>query len=209
MKKYLLILTTVLSNILTAQVLYTESFDTLTIGNLSTDTTGVIPGQGVWFTHTDVWTAPVPVLGSNTDYQIVAENGRGNILQMQCFVSNEHTKSSVFRTDLKTYWQQRLSGNDVLKFSFDHYADNTIDARYAERFEVNFYNDKGRVLFSTFIEAGWGTVNANIADKPNLNTFHRFTWSNKQNVILPNKTWVTIELYVDYNNSKVYYIFLH
>ena len=32
------------------QVLYTETFDTFTLGNLGTDPTGVVPGQGGWYT---------------------------------------------------------------------------------------------------------------------------------------------------------------
>jgi hypothetical protein len=33
-----------------AQVLYTENFDNLTVGDLSTDPTGNTPGQGGWYT---------------------------------------------------------------------------------------------------------------------------------------------------------------
>jgi len=34
----------------TAQVLYTENFNNLSVGNVGTDITGTIPGQGGWYT---------------------------------------------------------------------------------------------------------------------------------------------------------------
>ena len=51
MKRKLLIALTVLlfTPLINAQVLFTENFENYTLGNLGTDPTGVIPGQGGWF----------------------------------------------------------------------------------------------------------------------------------------------------------------
>lgn len=55
MKKYFIILLYVLFyNIAAAQLLYTEHFDNLTIGNVGTDITGTVTGKGNWYTETKV-----------------------------------------------------------------------------------------------------------------------------------------------------------
>ena len=204
-KEIFLIMCCLFAQISIAQLLYTENFDNLTVGNLGTDTTGNIPGQGGWFTHTDVWTAPTPVSGPNTDYQIAAESGKGNILKIQCFVSNEHARSTVFRTGLKTLWQQRTTGNNVLKFTFDYFTGNYNDISFSDRNHILFYNSQGKLLFGYWIEMRYGRASYSIPDTPNGNSVANLKYANGQQLFLPKNTWVTFELYVDYNNSKIYY----
>ena len=187
---------------LNAQVLYTENFNNHTIGNLGTDTSGTMPGQGGWFTHTDVRNAPNPIVGPNTDYQIAAETGKGNVLKIKSFDSNNLTYNIVFRTDIDQYWQQRTAGSNVLKFSFDYYAEGISPA---SNFFINFRNSNDRVLFGYYVELATDRLNYVIADKPNSYTFSRLKYANGQLVLIPKNTWVTLELYVDYTNSKVYY----
>ena len=206
MQKYLLIAAAVVfSTTLSAQVLYTENFNSLTIGNLGTDTTGATPGQGGWFTHTDVWTAPTPVLGPNTDYQIAAESGKGNVLKIQCMQTTQHVKNKVFRTGLKTLWQQRTTGNNVLKFTFDYFTEDHNNVSADDRANTFFYNNQGELLFGYGILVKSGSPYFNIPNKPNGNTSGMLEYANGQQVLLPKNTWVTFELYVDYTNSKIYY----
>src|SRR5690606_35141031 len=82
MKKCLLILTTVLfSNSIHSQVLYTENFDNLSIGNLGTDVTAKTPGQGGWYTVSQYTQA-------NSFFTIVNETGRGKVLDMTTGVTD-------------------------------------------------------------------------------------------------------------------------
>ena len=203
MKRKLLIAFTVLmfTPLINAQVLYTENFNNHTIGNLGTDTSGTMPGQGGWFTHTYKYNASPPVVGPNADYQIAAESGKGNILKIKSFVSNDHAFNIVFRADIDQYWQQRTAGNNVLKFSFDYFLDGTP----LGSFWIDFHNSNGKLLFGYYIELDTDRLNYTIADKPNSFTASRLKYANGQLVIIPKSKWITLELYVDYNNSKVYY----
>ena len=204
-KEIFLIMCCLFAQISIAQLLYTENFDNLTVGNLGTDTTGNIPGQGGWFTHTDVWTAPTSVVGPNTDYQIAAESGKGNILKIQCMQTTQHVKNKVFRTGLKTLWQQRTTGNNVLKFTFDYFTGDYNDISFGDLTNVFFYNSQEKLLFAYTINMRHRTVSYSIPDAPNGNSVAGLIYANGQQLFLPKNTWVTFELYVDYNNSKIYY----
>ena len=48
-RKLLIAVGFLLTQLCSAQVLFTENFENYTLGNLGTDPTGVIPGQGGWF----------------------------------------------------------------------------------------------------------------------------------------------------------------
>src|SRR5690606_41350985 len=77
MKKCLLILTTVLCfNSTYSQILYSENFDNLSIGNLGTDVTAKTPGQGGWYTVSQYTQA-------NSFFTIVNETGRGKVLDIR------------------------------------------------------------------------------------------------------------------------------
>src|SRR5690554_6286541 len=108
MKKYLLYLTTAFltAHFAVAQVLYTEDFDNLTVGNLGTDITGQTLGQGGWYTLGAVNTGNNIV--TNADFQIVPENTKGNILTIK-ETSNtvQTTVRSVYRSDIETIWNER------------------------------------------------------------------------------------------------------
>src|SRR5690554_5298191 len=115
MKKQLLYITTVFLAVqfATAQLLYTEDFESYNTGPFSTDLTGATPAQGGWYTQS---------MGGSTghfttvnDYKIVSDPTQGNILQI--VEENSLSKGGsciVYRTDINTYWQQRTPGNNVL-----------------------------------------------------------------------------------------------
>ena len=182
---------------LDAQILYTENFNSYTIGNLGTDITGTIPGQGGWYTNFESLTVNNPPVGANTNYQIAAESNKGNILTIQ----NTYVKiaNNVFRNDLKTFWQQRSAGNNVLKLAFDYYTGDMDTGM------IYFRNKNGRTLFGYWIENNGPFVRYNFPDTPTTNDSERLRLSNGQLLVLPKNTWFTFELYVDYNNSNIYY----
>jgi len=81
MKKTLLIAGLLLSSYFTvnAQVLQSENFNALTVGNIGTDITGMTAGQGGFFTQSSAG-------GTNaaaSNFQIVADNAaHANVLQV-------------------------------------------------------------------------------------------------------------------------------
>src|SRR5690554_2455410 len=141
MKPKIFFLATVLfiSNLSTAQLLYTEDFESYNTGPFSTDLTGATQAQGGWYTLTNG-------LGSGTasvnDYKIVADPNKGNVFQIvegKSFLNSANFR--VYRTDLNTYWQQRTAGNNVLKLAFDIYVDpNTPN----QNSHISIYNNKER-----------------------------------------------------------------
>src|SRR5690606_6442068 len=115
MKKCLLILTTVLfSNSIHSQVLYTENFDNLSIGNLGTDPSGAIPGQGGWYTVSQYTQA-------NSFFTIVNETGRGKVLDISTGLTDQEVLAA-WKTNLHPLMANRLPGNDVLMFELDFFT---------------------------------------------------------------------------------------
>src|SRR5690554_3410784 len=104
----------------TAQLLYTEDFESYNIGPFSTDLTGATPAQGGWYTLSEGLNGAPSV----NDLKIVTDPNKGNVLKIVEGKSFSNGRCWVYRTDLNTYWQQRTSGNNVLKVSFDIFTDS-------------------------------------------------------------------------------------
>jgi hypothetical protein len=195
MKKYILLLiATGAFSIVNAQPLYTENFNQLTLGVVSNDPTGVTPGQSGWFTQG----------GTAADYSIAVEPGKGNILQFEP-ITEILTNREVFRTDVKTYWQQRTAGNNVLKFAFDLYTGDYDNVEFSNNTDVGVFRQDGRPLFAYEYYLKDRRINVYVYDKQLTTSKYSLYLSNGQRLILPKNTWLILELYIDYNNNKVYY----
>ena len=206
MKKYVifynLLLFTVFCN---AQVLFTEDFNSYAVGAISNDITGTLPGKGGWYIDVVESSHPpaIPIPTTINDYQIIAETGRGNVFYSPTFPDATTTLYRwLFRNDIKTFWQQRTPGNNVLKISFDVY--NSGDESVA--LDTSLFSNEGSIIgFQHFLEynsIGGGQGQRGLYDRIGL--LHYFTLNGKISV-LPPHTWVTLEMYVDYNTSKIYY----
>jgi hypothetical protein len=114
MKKTLLTLCLGFGLVLNAQVFVDESVNSLTVGNVGTDLTGVTPGQGDWLTI-------VTAGGANTDFQVI-NNGdiRGNMFQITG--SNTMTNNRRLVKDASGDWGFRDAGNDVAEVEFDFFT---------------------------------------------------------------------------------------
>ncbi len=98
------------------QVLLSEDFNALTVGNLGTDVTGTTAAQGGWYTYAATGAA-------NSDWQIVSESAGDNALQLKgnagaTAVSPNPSKTRWSSYDLSGGWTGRTSGNDVLYTEF-------------------------------------------------------------------------------------------
>src|SRR5690554_1798073 len=211
MKKYLLYLTTAFLTVhlAAAQVLYTEDFDNLTVGNVGTDITGQTLGQGGWYTLGAVNTGNNIV--TNADFQIVPENTKGNILTINGASSQTQTTGrSVYRSDIETIWNQRPPGNDILKLAFDIYTGpptlgNMIFGNY-----MYFTYGNGQLpyifcnlIFDTTTKA-LQLYRQSSKDNTGLGFLSGAPLNYNSDLILPSDNWVTVELYIDYTGSKYY-----
>jgi hypothetical protein len=132
MKKTLLLLSLSASFFSFSQVLQSENFNALTVGNVGTDITGATAGQGGWST----------LNGANTDYQIVAETS-GNSLR----ISGSNTATGtrfMWKNGLPTEWTGRTPGNNIIEVEFDFNPSANSTSRNG--FRVYIYASDGKVL---------------------------------------------------------------
>lgn len=103
--------------LLTAQILYNETFENFTVGNLGTDPTGVIPGQYGWFTK-------IGSTGGNKNNHAVITNeiGRGKVLTLLTGTQPPEMYARLKKEGLNTFIDQRKAGYNVIKFEFDFFT---------------------------------------------------------------------------------------
>lgn len=106
----------ILFQTLKAQTLESDNFNAYTIGNVGTDITASVPGQGGFYTDFPG--------GSNSEAQIVnIDASHGKSLQLIGSAGASATKF-MWKNGLGTAWAARTSGNDILKLSFSLYTGN-------------------------------------------------------------------------------------
>lgn len=99
---------------LNAQSLQSDNFNSYTIGNVGTDITSTVPGQGGFYTDF--------AGGSNSDAQIVnIDAAHGKSLQLTGSATESGTKY-MWKKGLDIAWASRTAGNDILKLEFNLYT---------------------------------------------------------------------------------------
>lgn len=200
MKKQLLLSIVILFAVIKTQgqVLYNETFDSYTLGNLGTDVTGTTAGQGGWYT---TW-------GLNTNYQIITEPNKGKVLSM--FVDNPQQSEdvSVEKQNLSTLIDQRSPGNNVIKIEVDFYTgtlnspsnDNSNVSHIYLYFDPpqNFTNPK-RLLMDAYYN-----YKNNLLSISGFNGINLIPTKSKYSSLAAN-TWYTFVFYLDYTNQKCYF----
>ena len=115
MKKILLSAALIAAFSLSAQVLESDNFNALTLGNLTTDPTGATAGQGGF--RTSLGTG-----GVASEAQIVSyDAAHGNSLQMTGS-SGITPNKYVWKNGISTTWPTRTPGNDILKLTVSIYT---------------------------------------------------------------------------------------
>jgi hypothetical protein len=119
-----------------AQVLESENFNSLTIGNVGTAFDGATPGQGGFLTFsTNNGATGVPVTSTNagnTNFQIVA-GGEAASNGFALTTPNATTGSRfMWKTGLDAAWVNRTAGNNVIEveYSFNTGAASTSGTRH-------------------------------------------------------------------------------
>lgn len=123
MKKTLLSLALIATSFSFSQVLQSENFNGLTIGNVGTDITGATAGQGSWLTFSSNGTAPTTSTNAlNTNFQIVSNgNTSSNGLLLQG-PNGDKGSRFMWKNGLPTAWAARTSGNNIIEVEYDFYT---------------------------------------------------------------------------------------
>src|SRR5690554_6620473 len=205
MKKYLLYLTATFltAHFTDAQVLYTENFNNLTVGNLCTDPTGVIPGQGGWKTKCFA----LPMYINNNYFEIVTEPGRGKVLKL---TADQNVGVRAFINDLDLLWNNRNPGNNVCNIESDFFT--------GEHPAVPGYLPPYRRFNHTF---GVSNTNIEYPSRTIIGMNHHQIMSSlilliyneginhrviPQSIInFPEKTWLKFEIHLNYPLQKAYF----
>ncbi len=197
MKKLLLSLFMISSSFAYSQILQSEDFNSLTVGDIGTDLTGVTPGQGGWLTFNSTGGTN----SANSNYQIVVEGGDfGNVFQFTG--SNGATGNKfMWKSGLPAVWADRTPGNNIIEVEFDYFTGPTTSS--LNSFRVYIYSAEA----SPKVLAGMGIAkNATISALPFTNVVSGFAhWTSTPGtgtysfglgpattspIVLPVDTWV-------------------
>lgn len=202
MRTKILTIATVLfvTQLTTAQVLCSEDFDNYTLGNLGTDPTGVIPGQGDW--STNIFYSTTPYTPNNSAFAITNEIFKGKVLTFTA----QKNESLTATKNLSTLVDKRTIGNDVIKFEIDYYTGSqyymaTSRAPYIEISLMSNNNNK-LLTYSQRITHGFfhGRSSNGLTDSNGVKLGNDIGTDS-----LPVDTWVSLIVYLDYNNKKIYF----
>lgn len=126
MKKLLLSLSLFGGFLLNAQVLQSDNFNGLTIGDVGTDITGTTAGQGSWLTFAGNGTAPTTTTNSaNSNFQIIAA-GNSSTQGFQIVGPNGNKGGKyMWKDGLGTAWDSRTAGNNIIEVEVDFFTGAT------------------------------------------------------------------------------------
>lgn len=190
-----------------AQSLYNEDFNSYSVGDISNNNNGTLPGKGNWYAH---YSGP-------NNAEIISEPGKGNVLKLPSYTSNLGNGCFVFRNDLLPYWQQRQSGNNILKVSFDLYtgdAGDNIGGAHSNIIRVDIMNKDNIYIIGYLYIASNNQhcirishpASRNNSQTPPYGIVHNdYAYLMPNDLKLPINQWVTLEFYVDYINNKLYF----
>jgi len=196
MNKYLLfIIPFLFLNTLTAQVLYTENFDSLTLGDLGTDVTGQTPGQGGWYTTG----------ATNAQYAIITEPNKGKALSL--FTNNPQQDQQFYaeKQNLNTLIDQRTTGNNVIKIEIDFYTGSKSSVRNGSNIStISLFFDPPQ----NYTKPDQELIEFNFSHNVGAFLVRVFDGQNfplKVSQFLTFDTWYQLIFYLDYTNKKGYF----
>lgn len=179
-----------------AQILLNDNFDNYTLGNLGTDVTGVVPGQGNWLTEI----LYDPLNHSSSAFTITNEAFKGKVLAF----TTPQGEQIIAKKDVSAFINQRTIGNDVIKFEIDYYTGSQyyMATNSAPGINIELYgnNNKGLFKFHHRITQN-DYIHCTVSDGYSLKNG---AYLGNGYDPLPLDTWVSFMVYFDYNNRKVY-----
>lgn len=201
-KKLLLASLFLATNLTFAQQLLSDNFDSYTVGNVGTDLTGNTPGQGDWYTL-------VPSGGANSNFQFVAESGRGNVFSIestnQAPVASGNPSNIRIATKIgfdNDMWNTKSAGNNILKIEYEFFTGAATTSKASHRVIASSdtktiggfnYVPETRTLNGLAYAnpqggAGVGLYNINLA---------------QGGLILDANTWYKVVFFIDYTTNTI------
>jgi hypothetical protein len=207
MKKILLSLATLFASFaVNAQALTNQSFDNLTVGNLSEDLTGATVGQGGWFVQTTGAT--------KADFQI-ANIGTGDnalFLTTEAGVTAGGANVRYAVQKLGTSWANRTSGNDKIVCSYLFFT-GTATANTNATLNARLYNSTGSTIvgftYNNFTKIVKGQALLNTATVGSPGVYNVFLKNGTADLVLEDNTWYQFTLIFDKTTGDVYFVGNH
>lgn len=202
-KIYFIIASLLTLQLSTAQVLFTENFNNLAVGEVSTDPTGTTPGKGGWY-----------VKKTSTPYTftvaITPETGRGNVLVIGSNTNNTNGNGNgavLTQKNINTLWNNRMFGNNVFKLEYDIYLIGSNQYRIES--VVGLINDiTGRGLLQIVMgnnaiipsttQAVIGATYYDTASTPYYKNLYLGANNTSRYDNFPYNSWLSVELFIDY-----------
>jgi hypothetical protein len=123
MKKTLLYLFLCLCTSAFSQLLQSDNFNNLTVGNVGTDITGVTAGQDGWLTFSTNGADPTTSTNaSNANFQISANGNTSSKGLLFQGPNGDKGSRFMWKSGLTTAWNARTSGNNILEVEYDFYT---------------------------------------------------------------------------------------
>lgn len=178
------------------QILYSENFDNLALGNVGTVFTGQTPGQGGWHTFSHPYN--IPTDADNKYFKIVSEPNKGKVLQFAALptVGRNHLQLR----GLNVLWNNRSLGNNVLKVSYDFFTGSDINMSGRGQ-SVFFLNNND----FTFTNSNTITYLNYRPDLKSLSLLFTYLFSPQKLPTLSKDTWYTFIFYIDYTTQQIYF----
>jgi len=174
--------------LISAQVLFTENFDSYQTGHLNSNYDNTTPGQGWWITSLSIAGAGSAV--------VATESGKGKSLII--------TPSGTFPTlnigfkqsngTIATAWNHRTAGN-ILKFEFEFSGTDDFTAFGSITGQTN--------LISTGFESVTNLITGSYHYNPS--TPKTIPLKDFNPAPFPKNTWIKVEMFVDFNTKNAYF----
>lgn len=202
MKKitFIAIVMFLLFNSVHAQVLWSENFESYTLGNVGTDVTGTIPGQGNWYTQRVYTSDDI----SNENFRINHDARRGKYLILESTTIGE---PGVFKktarhmiNNIGSIWSLKDTTNNILKIEFDY------NYYFYTTFNNSFYillnnNSHGHSYHHAHGLYTSDYSNGKMDEVYNVTQQHI---SQLPNLLASPNTWHKMIIYIDIDNNESY-----
>ncbi len=205
MKKILLSVALLATSFGFAQTLQSDNFNSLTIGNLTTDITAATAGQGGWFTESVNGTAPTTSTNANvTNYQVIASGNNSSSGLSIVGPNGDKGSRFMFKEGLPAAWTGRTSGNNIIEIEVD--VNPGTRGVSKNSFGVRIYNaDFTRTLAGFQVNAATGALQLVAYSTPGTNPVGNYSYNlaDAPGVLIPENTWTRIGVSYNYTTGQV------
>ncbi|MBP0903099.1 T9SS type A sorting domain-containing protein [Mariniflexile gromovii] len=182
-----------------AQIFDSENFNALTAGNIGTNTTGTVAGQGNFYTITNT--------GLNSDFQIVDAGGGDNVLQITGSSNGSGTRY-IWKDGLNDFWNNtRTPTNNIIEVEFWFFTGSTTTSKNeisVEIYDTGYTKIIAGLVFFPETKIIEGLLYAN--GSSGLGTYYVFLGNGgTADVVLLEDTWYKAGIAFDVTTGEVTY----